>query len=142
MDNYDIDKSKELVDRLFEQLSANTKDSKDFQGAIMDAAEKFSSESKTVTEFATAMAMEELEQIRAAFIEFQERVSSLMLYNYMTTPFEQFAEYASDLTEAINDHIDESKLTPDTLKKYKSIKKLRAQILANIYNKYKYKGGK
>jgi hypothetical protein len=55
----------------------------------------------------------------------------------MTSSFQQFAEYANDITEVVEYNINESKLTPESLKKYESIKKLRTQILINIYNKYK-----
>ena len=137
MDN-DIDRFKTIVDNLFESLEGFTNASKgEVNPNLFDAPATDLTTDKE--EFAKRKALEELEHIRVAFLELQDKVRGLMLFNYMTSCFQQFADYASDLMEVIEDEIDETMLTPDSLKKYKSIKKLRAQILNNVYNRYKDK---
>ena len=127
----EIDKFKKIVDEIFENLD-KLKD-KEGKSIINSKTVKFkSNEEKAAIE----KAMEELEEIRLAFLDFQSRIQNFVLFNYMTSLLEQFAEYASNLVEIIVNNIDESKLTTDSLVKYKSIKKLRIQILSSIHNKY------
>lgn len=129
---HDIERFKKIVDNIFESMESVVEEQKKVPALpALTSGE--------ANDFAKQKALEEMEQVRVAFLEFQDKVRDLMMFNYMTSSFEQFAEYASDMNEVIEDQIDETKLTPETLKKYKSIKKLRAQILSNVYNRYKKK---
>lgn len=127
--DYNVDESRDIIDKIFKRMDLGNR------------SEELAAKSTTLTgskdDVAKALALEELETIRLAFIEFQEKTNELILYNYMTGPLSIMAKYAEDLTALVEDDIDEAKLSPDSLMKYNSIKKLRAQILGNVYKKYK-----
>jgi hypothetical protein len=87
-------------------------------------------------DFAREKALEELTIIRDAFHEFQRKSRDLVVFSYMIDEVQAFAQYAQDLTELVMDDINQQALSPETLKRYQSLQKLRAQILSAIYNKY------
>lgn len=138
----ELEKYKKLVDNILDNMEVDKERKKSTPQQsdknVPDKPLKFSSEEE---KFAVEKALDEIEQIRLAFLDFQEKVQNLMMFNYMMSPIEQFAEYASNLIELIENNIDESKLAPDSLRKYKRIKQLREQIITNIYNKYKKEKG-
>jgi len=138
----ELEKYKKLVDNILDNMEVDKERKKSTpqqsDKSVPDKPLKFSSEEE---KFAVEKALDEIEQIRLAFLDFQEKVQNLMMFNYMMSPIEQFAEYASNLIELIENNIDESKLAPDSLRKYKRIKQLREQIITNIYNKYKKEKG-
>ena len=138
----ELEKYKKLVDNILDNMEIDKERKKSTlqqsDKSVPDKPLKFSSEEE---KFAVEKALDEIEQIRLAFLDFQEKVQNLMMFNYMMSPIEQFAEYASNLIELIENNIDESKLAPDSLRKYKRIKQLREQIITNIYNKYKKEKG-
>lgn len=86
--------------------------------------------------FAIEKTLEELEQVRAAFVDFQTSVNGLVVSNYFVNQIEKFAQYAEDLTNLIENTIDETTLDKDTLLRFKSLQQIRAQILSRIINKY------
>lgn len=138
----ELEKYKKLVDNILDSMEIDKERKKSTpqqsDESVPDKPLKFSSEEE---KFAVEKALDEIEQIRLAFLDFQEKVQNLMMFNYMMSPIEQFAEYASNLIELIENNIDESKLAPDSLRKYKRIKQLREQIITNVYNKYKKEKG-
>lgn len=138
----ELEKYKKLVDSILDNMEIDKErkksTSQQSDKSVPDKPLKFSSEEE---KFAVEKALDEIEQIRLAFLDFQEKVQNLMMFNYMMSPIEQFAEYASNLIELIENNIDESKLAPDSLRKYKRIKQLREQIITNVYNKYKKEKG-
>lgn len=138
----ELEKYKKLVDNILDSMEIDKERKKSTPQQsdenVLDKPLKFSSEEE---KFAVEKALDEIEQIRLAFLDFQEKVQNLMMFNYMMSPIEQFAEYASNLIELIENNIDESKLAPDSLRKYKRIKQLREQIITNVYNKYKKEKG-
>lgn len=138
----ELEKYKKLVDNILDSMEIDKErkksTSQQSDESVPDKPLKFSSEEE---KFAVEKALDEIEQIRLAFLDFQEKVQNLMMFNYMMSPIEQFAEYASNLIELIENNIDESKLAPDSLRKYKRIKQLREQIITNVYNKYKKEKG-
>lgn len=137
--NEEIDRFKNIVDNIFDKLESSTKKEEVNSPIYSVKTDKLNTKEE---EFAKEKALEELETIRVAFLALQDTIHGLMMFNYITSSLQDFAEYASNLTEVIEDEIDENHLTPESLKKYQRIKKLRTQILSNIYNKYKEdKGG-
>lgn len=127
--NEDTENYKRIVEELFEKLDMD-KNEPEPTACIFDDA----------TSVKAALA--ELEEIRKAYIEFQSKTSHFVMFGYLNSAFENFAEYAADITEIIKDDIDETKLCKSTMNKYKKIKQLRSRILSSIAKRYGDKDGR
>lgn len=80
-------------------------------------------------------AVEEMNSIKEAFIEFQSTVSTLACWPYMEPTVEQFAIYASSLTTLLEDGVPKlSTLEEET--KAVELNKLRDKMLTSIKKKY------
>jgi hypothetical protein len=138
-----IQRYKEQVDKLFESISKSdaarekTEQGQEKKKRLRDPEPTPLQTDKDIEGFAKEKALQELDKIREAFLDFQEETKDLVMFNYMFPYIEAIAQWGIDLADVFEDNFDESKLDPDTLKKYKSIKNLRAQILSKIYNRYK-----
>ncbi len=83
------------------------------------------------------LALDELETVRAAFLEFQEKVEDLAIFQFIYPQVEEFVDFCLDLIELMENDFDVNSLTGESLKKYQKIQKLRARILSAIYMKYR-----
>lgn len=90
----------------------------------------------TVDEICMRKALNEIDAVREAFFEFQRSIQSLALFNFMDVGIEQFATYAVYLEKVIKDDIDKEGLSPAIMEEYNILKKLRAQIMSEMYNMY------
>lgn len=90
----------------------------------------------TIDEICMRKALNEIDAVREAFFEFQRSIHSLALFNFMDVGIEQFATYAVYLERVIRDDIDKEGLSPATMEEYNILKKLRAQIMSEMYNTY------
>ncbi len=81
-------------------------------------------------------ATEELELIRLAFLDFQESISELVVYPYVYHQIQEFGEACMDLVEVLNNDFDTGKMSDKGKKDYEKLKKLRANILSSIRQKY------
>lgn len=117
--NEEMDEYKKYIENLFNQKTPNEMPN---DGHI--------------TEFCKKKALEELEQIRLAFIEFQTSISDLALAQYFDSKIDDFAQHAVSLNDIIEDDMNVDSLNPNALFKYKRLKQLRAQIFSDIYMKY------
>ncbi len=88
-------------------------------------------------DFSKDKAFEELNKIRNAFIEFQDKIHELVMFDYISDPVNLFAELGSDLSRLIGNEVDLSSFNEEYKNKYEDLKVLRAEILTKIYNKYK-----
>ena len=85
---------------------------------------------------ATEKAFEELEEIRQAFLEFQHRIKELELYEDIKPNIGMTADGLEAMHELMRNDVDETQLSPEVKKEYIRAQKVRAKILARIYNKY------
>jgi len=86
--------------------------------------------------FATKKGLQELEELREAFLTFQEISSSLIIYKEVKSLVEELAETLSGLVRLLADDIDQSKLSQSAKDNYWLAQKTRARILAELYNFY------
>lgn len=84
-----------------------------------------------------AVAMEELEQIRQAFLDFQDTISHFAVYPYLYPHIEQFGNIAQDLESLIENKIDEQDLTDAGIVDYEKLLQVRNRILDQIKKKHK-----
>lgn len=136
-------KFREMVERLFEPQKPlrpaapqkKTPVDKKKEGA--PALDVGGGGKKEMVEFATEKALEELEMLCDAFLAFQETICDLAVTQYLTPQIEYFAEQCQDMADLIENKIDPTKLSEENQKKFRELQKLRARVLASIYQKYK-----
>lgn len=87
-------------------------------------------------EKALEKAKAEMEEIRISFLEFTEKVVDTILYGYLYNEVEKIVEGFEDMNTLITQDIDESKITKHGEADLEKLKKLRARILNDVYNKY------
>jgi hypothetical protein len=93
---------------------------------------------KAIQEFCKRKALEELEIVREAFLEFQEVIRDLVILDQLTPQIAEFAQYAASIVELIDEDLDaQPNFGEDTQYKLAAIKKIKAQLFARLYNKYK-----
>lgn len=80
--------------------------------------------------------LEEMEQVRQAFLDFQDAISHLVVYSYLYPHIEQFASIAEDLVDLIEHNIDKDDLTDVGLVDYEKLMRIRNRLLDQIKNKY------
>jgi hypothetical protein len=85
------------------------------------------------------LALEELDIVREAFLNFQEQIGDLAIFQFIYPEIEEFVEFCLDLVELVEDDFDVETLQGKTLEQYQKIQKLRARILSAMYMKYKKK---
>lgn len=127
----DKEQYKKIVEDIFEQIDKNKILNND-----MSSIKKIFPDKNSVVDFCREKALEELELVRSAFVEFQNKISDLVLVDFLDFQIDEFAKYAVSLSDVIEDDFDETKLSPSSLEKYKFLKQLRAQIFSDIYNQY------
>lgn len=93
-------------------------------------------EKGTLDEMCMRKALDEMDAVREAFFDFQRSIQSLAIFNFMDVGIEQFATYAVYLEKVIKDDIDKEGLSEATTEEYSILKKLRAQIMSEMYNLY------
>lgn len=85
---------------------------------------------------AVKYALEEMERIREAFLEFTDKVNDTVLYGQLYGNIEDFVEVCKDLTVLIEDGIDKEKLTPAISEDYERMRKMRDRLLQYVLDKY------
>lgn len=98
-------------------------------------------ETSEMIDYATEKALEELELLRLAFLDFQEQIASLVVYQYLTPQIEYLGEQCLDMAELIQNEIDQAKLSSEGKEKFNELQRLRARILASVYQKYRNQQG-
>lgn len=90
--------------------------------------------------FATEKALAELEKIRRAFLDLQDAMKDLAIAEHIKPGIELVGGSLQGLHQLLLDDVDVDKLTTQGRSEYMEAQKIRAQILAHVYKKYK--GGK
>jgi hypothetical protein len=121
-DSQDMGKVKKFVEGLFSEGNKNMPSS---PGNI-ELDEQLSVKS----------ALDEIEIVREAFIEFQAKISGLVITGYLQNQIELFADHAIGLREIIENQINEEALNVVSQIKYTKIKEVRMNILKNIMKRY------
>lgn len=88
-------------------------------------------------EFATQKAFEELEQIRRAFTKFQEEIEHLEITKHTKHGIGALAEMFQAITELLKNNVNEGELSEEGKLDYVRAQRVRAEILAQVYNRYK-----
>jgi hypothetical protein len=134
--SYDENKFKEMVENMFNNLEPKMPESKSI--AFPPLQDTVGAELKPEQEeLAKNKALEDLEQMRIAFIRFQNDIGGLGIYECFSTAIDSFAEYASSLESLIAMEENDPSIRPENKGNLASLIKLRTQILQNLYNKYK-----
>lgn len=126
---------KPLIDEIFANLENKPK----MIFKDLDDDEAFLLSEDAITFCIDKISMELLET-RSAFIDFQEVLADLALSEFLYPAVENFANFASSIAELFEgdlDSVDTKDASPATIKKLEHLKKLKAQILSDIYLKYK-----
>jgi hypothetical protein len=92
---------------------------------------------KEEEELAIKIVRDELEQFRVVFLEMQDKVSDMGIYTYLYPGLEVLGEECSEFRDLIEDDFDKEALSEIGEEDYEEAKKVRARILASIFNKYK-----
>lgn len=87
--------------------------------------------------FAISKALEEMELIRQAFLEFQESVSGCVVLEYLYEELEEFANACMDMVELIENDIKTENLSPTGQAYYTKMQKFRTSLLSAMLKKYK-----
>ncbi len=95
------------------------------------------SETDPDVKFATEKALEELETIRQAFLKMQEMIKGLSITEHIKPGIDVVAGSLNGINELILDDIDVDKLSPQGQEDYMQAQRIRAAILAQVYQKYK-----
>ena len=146
-----IEKFKKIVDDMFEELNRSEKGTrtsgKSLKRKVFDekkAKKARQTNSSNVAEkdpadMALDCALNELEEVRDAFLDFQDDIEDLAIFEFIYPKIEDFVESCLDLIEIMEDDFDADALEGKTLEQYQNMQKLRARILSAMYIKYKKK---
>lgn len=86
---------------------------------------------------AVGLTLDEIDEIRESFYNFQDSIGHLAIYPYIYADIEKFVESCLEMQDMIEDNIDVAKLSKNGLKDYEEMQKVRARILSTIFNHYK-----
>lgn len=89
------------------------------------------------TKLALKMASDELEAIKQAFLEFQDKISGMATYTFLYPGISKFGEECAEFVDLVEDNFQKDKLTEIGEEEYAKAMKLRAHILATVFNSYK-----
>jgi hypothetical protein len=90
-------------------------------------------------DLATKYAKEEMESIRVIYLEFQDKISDMAIYPYLYPGIQDLGEICRDMDSMIENTFDTEELSSMGEVDYKKMLKIRARILASVFNKYKGK---
>lgn len=107
---------------------------------IKPIKEEVNKVNEEIIQFYKEKALEELEDMRGLFIDFQEKISDYAVAEYLVPAIKIFADYAMVLNSVIEyGEINKTlikALDPSIVKKVQQLKKLRLQVFLSMYNKY------
>lgn len=83
------------------------------------------------------LVLQELDDVREAFLRFQEETENLAIFQFIYPEIEEFVDFCLDLVELVEDDFDVDSLQGKSLEQYQKMQKLRARILSATYMKYK-----
>lgn len=89
---------------------------------------------------ALKIVQDEFAAYKREFMEFQDKVSDMGIYSYLFPSLDDFGDACQDLLDLIENNFDKKKFTDAGEEKHKEAMKIRANILAVIYNKYRNSG--
>jgi hypothetical protein len=84
---------------------------------------------------AIELAKQELDIIHDAFMEFSEQTSDTVIYGYLYGEILKLVESFQDMETMINDTIEKEKITENGMEWYEKMRKIRARILNDVYNR-------
>ena len=123
------DSFKDFIDSLFTTDSEQKSTKKLALPAVPQLEEKEEQVLLALTE-------DELEDVREAFLDFQEAIDGTCLYEYLYPHIEHFAEIAEHLDALIHNKIDMDDLSEIGEKDYVKVQEIRLRILNAIKKKY------
>lgn len=85
----------------------------------------------------TKIGAKEMEDIRVAFLDFQEKISDTAAYPYLYPHIEEFADIAQHLVDLVEHNIDVEDMTEVSQGDYEKLMQVRSRILDQIKQKYK-----
>lgn len=146
--NDNIEKFKRIVDAIFDDIDNAKSKTVNKQPPIPSATKKKLDVDKVDAEEDTAcdsgvaeetveLVLNELDDVREAFLKFQEEVEDLAIFQFLYPEIEEFVEFCLDLIELVEDDFDVESLDAKSLEQYQKMQKLRARILSAAYMKYK-----
>lgn len=86
---------------------------------------------------AVNLAEEELDIIHDAFMKFSEEASDTVIYGYLYGEILKLVESFQDVEATIKDDFNEDDITKNGEAYYDKVRKIRARILNDVYNRYK-----
>lgn len=94
-------------------------------------------QSKEEEDKSIKLAQQELDLIHDAFMEFSEKTSDTVIYGHLYNEILKLTEAFEDMESLITDDIDKEEMTKNTEEDYEKLRKIRARVLSDVYNKYK-----
>jgi hypothetical protein len=143
-----IERFKKIVDAIFDDIDNPKHKAPDKKPAQPSSAKKKLNIEKVdaeedepgelgVAEETVELVLKELDDVREAFLKFQEEVEELAIFQFLFPEIEEFVEFCLDLVELVEDDFDVESLDAKSLEQYQKMQKLRARILSAAYMKYK-----
>jgi hypothetical protein len=140
--NLDVEKEKREAEEYGKHMEAYSEAaSKEERGKRTVEKERLDDDSETsIQEFCRRKGLEELEIVRQAFVDFQDELKDLIVFEQLVPQIAEFAQYAISLMELVDEDLDtEHELDPEIQYKLETIRKIKAQLFTSLYNKYKKK---
>ena len=130
---------KALIEGMFkEKKEARAEEKKTEEKVVRHRVRIPEPPAQTKEEQAVALkyAKEEMETIRQALLDFQDKASETVIFDFLLGELEEFVEACQDMETLLTDDFNKEEITEHGLTDYEKMRKIRARILNDVYKKY------